>query len=180
MADDLRFLAKIEQALRAEEPGAALAQALGESRGDPQFERFIAEVAEARRRKSYRLFAETPQELQRGESVGLILEKEGEALDTTLLVPPMVWAVRGIVPGAYRLKLTTGWVLWERSLRGEDVLWKKAHPGKPLQAAADTDTFRPRPTIHETLLSSSFVLRVVPGLESGTIEVELAEGGDSP
>ena len=78
-----------------------------------------------------------------------------------------------INPGFHSLSLDTGRVLWEGELTESHLLWAVAFPGEPLPMAADTGEAGNQPTLEEDLLDGEVVLRVFPGLEGGSMEIEM-------
>jgi len=78
-----------------------------------------------------------------------------------------------INPGFHSLSLDTGHVLWEGELTESHLLWAVAFPGEPLPMAADTGEAGNQPTLEEDLLDGEVVLRVFPGLEGGSMEIEM-------
>ncbi|NQU74932.1 MAG: hypothetical protein HQ546_01290 [Planctomycetes bacterium] len=84
-----------------------------------------------------------------------------------------VQSVGDITQGAYRLSLDTGRVLWQGHLTSQDLLWAKAFPGEPLRMAADTDQVKQRPVREISLLEGALTLRIYPGVEAGSLEIEL-------
>lgn len=84
-------------------------------------------------------------------------------------------SISGIVPGAYILKLDTGWVLWQEPLTEKDLLWKKAFDAKDLKLAADSGQTSPDPVRRIPLLDGRIVIVVFAGIESGMIELQLRD-----
>lgn len=77
-----------------------------------------------------------------------------------------------ITPGTYRLELGTGRVIWEEQLGRKDLIWSAAFPGKALPLAADTGRHPRSATRESTSAGGSLVIRVVPDIEAGSIQVE--------
>ncbi len=75
--------------------------------------------------------------------------------------------------------LDTGWVIWQGELTERDLIWMAAFPDVPLDLAADTDETSARTTREESLLDGELILRVIPGLESGNIELEYRQAAES-
>ena len=82
-------------------------------------------------------------------------------------------AVCQLVPGFYKLVLSTGRLLWEGTLGDEDLLWVKAHAGQPLKMAADSGHARPKPAKTVSILEGELQFNVFAGLESGSLEITL-------
>ena len=82
-------------------------------------------------------------------------------------------AIDDIRPGRYTLQIDTGLVLWEGELTARDLIWTEAFGGRSLELAAESGEIRRRParTIH--VPESGVILRIFPGIESGSLEIEL-------
>jgi len=80
--------------------------------------------------------------------------------------------LRGLVPGAYALSLSSGGVIWEAVLTKEDLLSAYAFADEALQLAADTGRGSENPTRHVVLLDGEVMVRVFAGLKSGKLEIE--------
>jgi hypothetical protein len=106
----------------------------------------------------------------------IILEYEGRPRETqTLVRPPALCRMSGLVPGAYTLRMAIGRFLWEGSLGRQDLEWAAAHPGRPLDLAADTGDELVEPTREYSLLRGELVMKVFPGLETGTMTISVVE-----
>jgi len=106
--------------------------------------------------------------------ITIALEREGQVQQTAILTnPPSVCRFSGLVPGRYILRLSTGRVLWSDTLEKEDIEWAAAYPGRPLDLAADTDAIGASPTYEIPLLDGEIVIGIFPGLETGTLAVDL-------
>jgi len=79
-------------------------------------------------------------------------------------------SVSNVTPGQYTLALATGRVIWQGVLTEQDLVWRVAFPGRPLDLAADTGEAA-QPTLEIPLLDGELTIRVLPGLESGRIEI---------
>ena len=183
MHEDLYFLPLLAKALRRRDPRRALADAISRiqamggqaryRRGVRQFARLMALAAAAQAENAYRSFVEAPSELQRPSGIQFVLQREGTRIRTWPVEDgPAVQVIGGIVPGAYRMCLDTGRLLWSRHLDADHLVWTRAFPGMPLQAAADTDPGNRQASLVETLLSGTVTVRVYPGLETGWLSVE--------
>jgi len=80
--------------------------------------------------------------------------------------------VANITPGRYLLELDSGRLLWEASLTSKDLVFSAAFPGRPLALAADTGEFSLSTTRQEILAGGKLIIRVVPGIETGCIQIE--------
>ena len=81
--------------------------------------------------------------------------------------------VGDILPGVYSIELSTGRQLWKRRLREDSVLWDRAFPLENLPMAADTGELPIRFSREEILVPEELILRVYPGVHSGTLEIHL-------
>ena len=74
-------------------------------------------------------------------------------------------------PGHYVLRLSTGRVLWRGDLGVQDVEWGAAFPDRALDLAADTEGAKGIPTRTFNLLEGELTVRILPGIEAGTMEI---------
>ena len=81
-------------------------------------------------------------------------------------------SVSPISPGTYTLRLETGRVLWEVTLREADLVWSQSSRQRPLKLAAETPGAVAQPAREASLLGGELILRVFAGIEAGRIEVE--------
>ena len=183
MLEDLYFIPIIGRAMGRAQSRAALEHAfkrirrLGRQRphkrGFGQFLQFMALVSEAQTVEHTEEPVEIPKSLQRPTTMELVLEGNGTPVaNLTLRSPPDRLVVGDVEPGEYRLRLDTGWVVWEGYLSEEHLLWSKAFPSRPLPAAADTGIGEPPATIQENLLGGVLVVRACPGLAGGSLVID--------
>ena len=111
------------------------------------------------------------QESEEQPLIKLLLEHEGRIIHELDLSVAKA-SIGNITPGEYRLKLSTGWVIWHGEIKAEDVLYAKAYPDRPLELAADTGDKQLEPSREIRLLDDELILRMYPGPESGHIEIE--------
>ena len=78
-------------------------------------------------------------------------------------------SLRSISPGRYTVRFSNGRILWEGDLLREDLIWTYAFPGRDLPLAAETKSYRQKPTRSMTLLDGELIVNVYAGLESGEI-----------
>lgn len=81
-------------------------------------------------------------------------------------------AVNGIRPGRYVLRLDTGLVLWEGTLTAADLIWTAAFEGQNLALAAEAGEVRHRPSRELRIPNAGLTLRIFPGVERGSLEIE--------
>lgn len=189
MSDEMYFMPIIARALRQADPESAMRDALEriESMGrDPQYSdgyqqflRFMAVAGEEQwQQKPQQLWTELCKAFDRSSSVQILVERDRvlvAACSFELLSG--VQSVGDITQGAYQISLDTGRVLWQGHLTAQDLLWAKAFPGEPLRMAADTDQVKQRPVREISLLEGALTLRIYPGVEAGSLEIELNTSG---
>lgn len=113
-------------------------------------------------------------ELPSGFEIGL--EKNGRSFKNACLSKSQrCVSIGNLQPGLYTLKLTTGWALWEGELTAEDLLWTAAFPGQALALAADTEAKPGDPSREFLLLEGEIVIKIFPGIESGSMEISWQE-----
>ena len=187
MTDDLFFIPMIARALRQPDPKAAMIDA---------FERIRAMGRESRYQRGYDQLLEfmdsclTARLEDAPEEVGtLILEELDRPMSAEVVVERNdvvvtscsfeqsigTHVVNDIEPGDYRLKLDTGRILWEGNLSEKDLVWSKAYPGEGLAVAADSEEGPRHATRKVSLLDGTLTLRVYPGVETGSLEIELRD-----
>jgi len=78
------------------------------------------------------------------------------------------------MPGNYVLKLlNTGWTIWHGELTARELIRMEAFGDRDLRLAAGVR--KGRPTDKKDLLNNrEVILRTFAGIESGSIEIELA------
>jgi hypothetical protein len=79
--------------------------------------------------------------------------------------------VRRVTPGHYVLRLSTGRVLWRGDIGVQDVEWGAAFPERALDLAADTEGAKGVPTRIFNLLEGELTVRILPGIEAGTMKI---------
>ena len=187
MCDDLFFIPIITRALQQQDPRVALREALEKiktmgrsprySRGYEQFLRFMDEISpQDREEMSDLTWKRILEALERRTAIEILIERENHLVGSCLLEDsPGRQNVSGIKPGSYQLKLDTGRIIWKGHLTEKDLLWTKAFPGQPLEVAADTGESGSRPTRTVDLAENGIVLRFYAGVESGSMEIEVAK-----
>jgi hypothetical protein len=96
--------------------------------------------------------------------------------ETIISIPvkaaPFSQIIKNIKPGQYEVRLNTGRMLWQGKLTDRDLLWTAAFPEKDMALAADTGDVTEHPTREISLLDGELIIRVIPELESGRIELK--------
>jgi hypothetical protein len=185
MRDDMFFIPLIADAFRQPDPRAALGAAFRNIQTvgrEPRFrtaiQQFVRFMASARQSLTEAASDEAslriPDGLDRVSAVELAIVRADRCLATFPFDQRLrVVRISSIDPGHYQLRTDTGRTLWERELGPQDVLWSMAFPGQNLAAAADTDEAAQPPTYEISLMRGTVVLRVLPGFESGSLEITL-------
>ena len=181
----LRFMKEIssrgESALRAGEEvipdvlAALLVERADQAlESDPESYQTSAEPDQSRWQEQYEeLWAAICGSMDRPPICEILIERDDAPVATCVFEPDRkTQSVGGIVPGDYRLVLETGRTLWEGRLEERDLVWSKAFPAQPLKMAADTGEAGRKPTRHFTLLGGDLVVRVHPGIETGSLGIE--------
>jgi hypothetical protein len=160
---NLYFIGLIADAFQQPDPKTAIEEAfkkitkLGQSqgyeRGFQQFKRFMA--------------------LMNGNGLEIIIDKNGESIvSIPIKNGPYSEKIQNIKPGQYEVRLNTGRILWQGELTVRDLVWTAAFPETDMALAADTGEFSGFMTREIKLLNGELVLRIVPELEGGCIELE--------
>jgi len=98
--------------------------------------------------------------------------REEKLIGTTVLEKiPGSQTIDKITPGCYTVSLATGRVIWQGELTEQDLIWRAAFPGEPVDLAADTGGAASKSTRQFKLLDGEMTLRVFAGLESGKLEI---------
>jgi hypothetical protein len=186
MSDDLYFVPILAQALGQGDVAAALRDAFAQiqakgrlpryHRGYRQFIGFMREVGRTdQRRAAQELLDLFAREFRRPDVVAVVVERDG-SLVTKCAFPRMPGkrVLGGIRPGTYRFYLDTGRLLWEGTLVREDLIWAEAFPREPLRMTADTGGAGAKPSKQIPLFEGAMVMRVFPGIECGSLELDWA------
>jgi hypothetical protein len=80
--------------------------------------------------------------------------------------------IQNIKPGQYEVRINTGRTLWQEELTERDLVWTAAFPETDMALAADTGDHAEHLTREIKLLEGELILRVIPELDSGCIELE--------
>lgn len=82
--------------------------------------------------------------------------------------------IHDLLPGNYRLSLSTGRTIWTQGLEARDLLWFSAFPSAPLRLAATSGDEESVPSIEDAVMDGAITLKVFPGLQSGTISIRIS------
>jgi hypothetical protein len=112
--------------------------------------------------------------IEKTAAIEILIEKDGKRVAALQIDPRTRRAsLEDVTPGQYVLKLWTGRQIWKGRLEEEDLIWMKAFPGTALKVAADTGKKKRPSTRMESILRGELILRLRPGMESGTLELQL-------
>lgn len=163
MNKDLYFINIITDAFEQPDPKMAIEEAfkkiltMGQQseyeHGFRQFKRFMA--------------------LMNDNGLEIIIVKNGESI---ISIPvksgPFSERIQNIKPGQYAVRLNTGRILWQGELTEKDLVWTAAFPETDLALVADTGDLAEHRTRVIKLLEGELIIRVIPQLETGCIELE--------
>lgn len=82
--------------------------------------------------------------------------------------------IHDLLPGNYRLSLSTGRTIWAQGLEARNLLWFSAFPSAPLRLAATSGYEESVPSIEDAVMDGAITLKVFPGLHSGTISIRIS------
>jgi hypothetical protein len=120
------------------------------------------------------LKAEIEEFLPRGSSIMIKIEKDGQLFASFAYSPSSERSlVKGITPGSYSIKLSTGLLIWQGKLSEKELIWTKAFPREKVKAAAETKAIGQKTSHSEPLLNGELTLEIFPGLESGAIQLSV-------
>lgn len=103
----------------------------------------------------------------------IIIEKNEEIICSIPVEDDALFKkINNLTPGLYFVKLNTGRILWQGELTDQDLVWTTAFPETDLAMAADTGDHADHVTREISLLAGNLVIRVIPALEGGCIELE--------
>ena len=139
--------------------------------GFKQFKRFMAEMNDSVK-KHFEEPADMKDTVEKDLPLEIVIERNGENI---ISIPvkggPFSEKIQNIKPGQFDVKLKTGRLLWQGVLTDQDLIWTTAFPEKDLAIAADTGDRAEHITREITLLEGDLIMRVIPELESGCIEL---------
>lgn len=184
--DQLTWIYSLAKAASSAAPRDAYREALSDicTSGNPQqlrqFELFMSE-ARAYHDELQLIVPQSEPDIAEGTlELSLVLTRDGVSSQTAP-VPldsdgePSADSVvfNDVPPGEYELTLDSGLLLWRRKLSERDLVRRLAFPDATLRAAAATEhEKKPRAASCEApLFQDTWRLRVLPGYESGAIEI---------
>ena len=110
------------------------------------------------------------------ENLEIVLERNQESMDSIPLEKlPVVKKIAHVKPGHFIVKLNTGRILWQGDLTKKDLIWAQAFPERNFELAADTGDADQPVTKELRLLNDELIIRVLPGIENGRLEITVRE-----
>ncbi len=108
------------------------------------------------------------------DQIDMFIFRDDESVGKVSLSEQKKTAVlSNLIPGIYKLVLSSGRQLWQGSLEAKDLLWSEAFGKEPLKMAAQTSEAREKPVRTVDILDGEIKLHLFAGLETGNMEVEM-------
>ena len=102
----------------------------------------------------------------------LQLEHDGDALASfDISESRHSYTIADLTPGNYTLKTDSDWLIWQEHLSERELFWTHAYPEQEFPMAADTESTDTREFKTVVLLEGELIIRIYPGLETGTIKI---------
>lgn len=148
-------------------------------RGYAQFLRWVDEVRRAMEPNNPPLAALSRTSASAQNNLcDLVIERDGQAVATVSVGrASAAQVVHDIIPGQYRVRTSTGWLLLTCTLVASDVSWCR-HSDSPVPLAADTGDSAPKPACRFRHRASGITLSLFRGLDRGLLEVRYQPSGD--
>ena len=104
----------------------------------------------------------------------IVVEQDGNHFySLQFKLKPVTGRIKRVKPGRYVVRFNTGRIIWQGDLTKRELVWYKAFPERELELAADTGD-APQITSKEiTLFDNEIIIKVIPGIESGYIEITI-------
>jgi len=173
-AEIARHVATRRDDLEHELTSELLAAWLGDSREEHLVaERFLEAIPSSKR--ELEALRATLDDLAPEPRAGfsLIVERDDTQFATIEFAQlPATRSVHGIAPGQWTLRHESGRVLATLPLNSDDVYFTEALPGRPFPLAASTPDDATEFGSRLQLFGGELVIRVVPGIEDATLEIE--------
>ena len=145
--------------------------------GDDQQKKNILEIIQSNPewQNEYRALSTQIQQLQKPfDKLEISVLRDDQSVGTVSLTEQdNIQAVGHLIPGFYKLMLSTGRLLWEGALDEQDLLWAKAHAGQPFKMAADSGQTKAKPAKTIPILQGEILLNIFAGVETGSLEIKL-------
>jgi len=125
-----------------------------------------------------KLCQETSEPETTHRNIEVVIERDGEPFGSILFdAPPCIKKIKNVKPGFHTFQLTTGRIIWQGEFTEKEIFWSKAFPEQALALAADTGDKTIIMTREIKLMDGEWIIRVIPEIESGCIEICL-KGND--
>ena len=145
--------------------------------GDPQQKQNILEIIKSKPewQKDYQALVGEISRLQKPfENVDIMVLRDEQPIGTVSLTEQdNTRVIDKLIPGAYKIMLSTGRLLWEGLLADNDLLWSRAFAGEPFKMAADSGGIKGKAAKTITLLEGEILLNVFAGVETGSLEIKM-------
>jgi hypothetical protein len=181
MNKDLFFIRLISEAVSQPNAGPAIRQAikkiihLGQApeyeKGYSQFQLFMQKVFETTVSEVPWLFGIWENHTKPAVIKINVIRNDKLIASLPLELSNIPQRIPDAVAGYYIFQLNTGRILWMHELTEKDLILLKAFPDSDLRLAATTEDLKPKPSKQIKLLGGEIVIRILPGFESGCIEV---------
>jgi hypothetical protein len=104
----------------------------------------------------------------------IVVEQDGNHFYSLQFnLKPVTGRIKKVEPGRYVVRFNTGRIIWQGDLTEQELIWDKAFPERELELAADTGDAPPIATKEITLFNKEITIKVIPGIESGNIEISI-------
>lgn len=113
----------------------------------------------------------TADSMARLRPVILQIHLDGELMGWSALPLTSKVIVSGLRPGVLTVGLDTGWRLWSGRLTEEDLLWKRAFPGRRLPMAAQSEPADLQCSRRISIPVAMLSMVVYPGVETGSVGI---------
>ena len=125
-----------------------------------------------------KLCQETSEPETTHRNIEIVIDRDGEPFGSIIFdVPPCIKKIKTVKPGFHTFQLTTGRIIWQGELTEKEIFWGKAFPEQALALAADTGDKTIIMTREIKLMGGELIIRVIPEIENGCIEICL-KGND--
>jgi len=145
--------------------------------GDDQQKKNMLDIIQSNPdwQNEYQTLSTQIQQLQKPfESLKISVLRNDQSVGTVSLTQQdNIQTVGHLIPGFYKLMLSTGRLLWEGALDEQDLLWAKAHAGQPFKMAADSGQAKAKPVKTIPILEGELQLNIFAGVETGSLEIKL-------
>jgi len=179
---NLYFISKIINAIESQDSYHQLSKAFEEilslgcqeqyREGFEQFVRFMGAVYDLMFDEDQYLDLIRSADPSPDPGIEIVFERNGVCLATIIYRHRrIVRTITNVAPGHFTLKLAIGRVIWNGEFKKEDLIWSVAFPGEGLRLAAETEQPETKASCIIRLFNGEVILRVIPGIEHGNIDI---------